>query len=41
MVSLQMANDFQIRAYSDYDSLEQAIEEVILSLQRMHQKIWV
>ena len=28
---LQMANDFQIRAYSDYDSLEQAIEVVIAS----------
>ena len=28
---LQMANDFQIRAYSDYDSLEQAIEEVMVS----------
>tara|TARA_B100000767_G_scaffold275049_1_gene310205 strand:+ start:3568 stop:4809 length:1242 start_codon:yes stop_codon:yes gene_type:complete len=28
---LQMANDFQIRAYSDYDDLEQAIEEVIAS----------
>jgi capsular polysaccharide export protein len=28
---LQMQNDFQIRAYSKYDNLEQAIEEVIES----------